>query len=126
MLKTIEEFGNIIDDFWKSKQGTGRSKEMMMQLNDGDVVVFTNSHEAQRIRRICRESFGIDITPVVHAPSHRNIEELLHTIRFHHSKGEHNKIILDHSFIEGYIMSRLRTELNRLHEVEQHIQIERL
>lgn len=46
--------------YFQASRRTGRTTSLVESLKDGDRVIFTNSNEADRVKRICYE-LGIKI-----------------------------------------------------------------
>ena len=78
-------------------RGTGRTKHMVSQLQGGDVVVFKQSQEGDRVRRLCREA-GFDIEVRVVDPGRPyEVYEKVQALR-----GVGGRVLFDHTWVEEY------------------------
>lgn len=90
----------------QSARRTGRTTSLLESLKDGDRVVFIDSREADRIRRLCKER-GLDVECIVLPPEqpHRLLERGM-------SSG---RTLFDHSWVERYYihaMERCQEEID--------------
>jgi hypothetical protein len=85
----------LVDIYFKSARGTGRTKTLIEHIKDGDLVIFTNLREAERVRRLCELERGIKIKYIVINP--KNPEQI-----FEKTYWYQGRIIFDHSWIEEF------------------------
>ena len=85
----------LVDIYFKSARRTGRTKTLIEHVKDGDLVIFTNLREAERVRRLCEFERGIKIKYIVINP--KNPEQI-----FEQTGGHQGRIIFDHSWIEEF------------------------
>lgn len=84
---------SMIQMYTISARGSGRTTEMINSLKDGDRVYFTESREAERVGRMCRER-KLEITCVVIPVSNPG-----RIFEYPTSKG---RSVFDHRWVEEY------------------------
>lgn len=57
----------IMKIYFTFSRRTGRTTRMVAGLRDGDKIVFTNTNEAKRVYRLCREA-GLKVQIIVCSP----------------------------------------------------------
>lgn len=93
-----------INTYFISARQSGRTTSLIESLKDGDRVVFNNSREADRVKRLCVER-GLNIEVLI-----INTGDFPSTLFQHHTpKG---RTILDHSLVEDLY----RKAINSVHD----------
>ena len=82
---------------FQASRGTGRTYAMLRCLHDGDLVVFKDHREANRVKRLAKE-MGYEIQTLVCSP--RRPEEI-----FRNRGTLQGQLMLDHSWLEDYYLS---------------------
>lgn len=98
----------MINVYYESARGTGRTSLLIDNLRSGDRVVFMNAKEAKRVQRLCMDK-GIKIEIIITDP--RTPERIFERGR---SKA---RTFFDHGFIEQYyiyLIERAQDILDRL------------
>ncbi|MGH1371168.1 MAG: hypothetical protein ACRBBW_03975 [Cellvibrionaceae bacterium] len=94
--------------FFRTARGTGRSTSLLESLKHGDRVIFKDSKEAERFRRLASER-DLDISCIPISPSSP------HKI-FDYPPSE-GRTLFDHSWLEDFYLSKIEgceSEIDRL------------
>lgn len=105
--------------YFRSARQTGRTTALIERVRDGDAIGFTNSREAERVRRLCLGQ-GKRIECVVF-DSNRMEFRNLEGKRF-------NRLFFDHGLIEQLYMDaidRTRREIDQCEAQYSNIPLER-
>jgi len=102
-----------IDMYIFISRRTGRTLSMINSLKSGDRVVFTNSQEANRVRRICEERGIQDVHFKVCDP--RNVKDMFN---YGTSQG---RTIFDHSWVEQYYIQVIEQAIRDIDSLEVNL-----
>lgn len=97
---------------FQQSRGSGRTTELLHSLKDGDRVVFTNSTESERVKRLANE-MGIRIETQVIDPSRPDRLTEFGTPAGH--------LILDHSWVEAYYMHALEEAGRSIDRIQREL-----
>ena len=92
--------------YLQSARRTGRTTSLVESVKDGDRIIFADSREADRVKRLCLER-GIEVDCIVIDP--RNPERL-----FEHGTPQ-GRAVFDHSWVEQYYLeavSRAKSDID--------------
>jgi len=95
--------------YFQSSRRTGRTTSLVDSLKDGDVVVFLNEREGQRVKSLCKDR-GVDIEIVVCNPA---MPERLFT---QYAPLGDERFLFDHSWVEAFYMraiDRAQNDIDR-------------
>lgn len=103
--------------FRECARRTGRTTRFVAQLRDGDVVVFDDVREAQRVRRLCQER-GTAIDTRVIDPRHGlpSPGEVIGG-----RLGSTVRVLFDHGWVEAYHDGEIREACARLEGFRKHV-----
>jgi hypothetical protein len=109
--------GNAIraatDMYIFTSRRTGRTLSMVNSLKSGDRVVFTNSQEANRVRRLCEERGIQDVHFEVCDP---------HNVRDMFNRGtSQGRTIFDHSWVEAYYIQVIEQAVKDIDSLEVNL-----
>ena len=94
--------GNALKDcaqiYFTSARNTGRTTALVESLKTGDRVVFCNSKEADRVKRLAKER-GVEISVLVVPPADPG------KIFTHGSLSRDGRCIFDHSWLENFYLN---------------------
>ncbi|HEY3432535.1 MAG TPA: hypothetical protein VGK09_08305 [Rhodocyclaceae bacterium] len=94
--------------YFQSSRRTGRTASLVESVKDGDRVVFADSKEAERVRRLCLER-GVTVECIVIDPKESE--------RVFERGTSNGRTIFDHSWVEQrYLQSleRIQMEIDHL------------
>lgn len=84
--------------YFRSSRQTGRTLSLIESVKDGDCVCFTNSREAERVKRMCKERGVVIDTIVVNPKEPHGVFE----------RGTaQGRMIFDHTWIEEYYLDAI-------------------
>ncbi len=83
----------MTNGYFQSARRTGRTTSLVESVKDGDRIVFADSKEAERVRRLCLER-GVEVDCIVVEP--RTPERV-----FERATSE-GRTIFDHSWVEKF------------------------
>lgn len=96
--------------YFRQSRLTGRTTSLVESVKDGDRIVFANSHEAERVRRLCRER-EVDVTCMVVDPS---TPERLFEVGT--SEG---RTIFDHGWVEQHYINAIEAARSQIDHLER-------
>ena len=102
----------VMTVYFISARSSGRTTALIESVKNGDRLVFTNQHEAQRVKQLCWER-GVTVECIVIDPRGASQIYLLPSLR-----GE-GRTIFDHTWIEHFYMAALETTEEKLAELER-------
>jgi len=97
--------------YFQSARRTGRTTSLVESVKDGDRIVFTDSREAERVRRLCQER-GVQINCIVVDP--KAPERV-----FERSTSE-GRTIFDHSWVEQMYMQAIERTQQEIDHLERN------
>jgi hypothetical protein len=103
--------------YFASARRTGRTTSLVESLHDGDRVVFTNSREADRVKRMCKDR-GVKITTVVIDP-----KEPTRLLEYGYSHS--GRTVLDHTWVEQYYSNSLENTFKELTNFQREMSSDR-
>lgn len=90
----------VVLTYFQTSRGTGRTVSLVESVKDGDRVIFSNTREAERVRRLCLER-GVSVDCVVVNPNNP-------TDIFRHAPSPNGtRTLFDHSWVEQYYMQAI-------------------
>lgn len=81
---------------FNAARGTGRTNAILRSLHDGDLVVFKDRRESERVKRAAKE-MGVEIQTLVCDP--RRLEKI-----FEGRGTLQGQLVFDHSWLEEYYL----------------------
>jgi len=90
----------------RSSRGTGRTTTMLNSLQNGDIVVFADTRETERVRKLIRR-MHLDVKCITVSPDHPN--------RLFERPPCNGRVFFDHSWVENWY-------LNAMHSAEKDLQ----
>jgi len=91
---------SVVSVYFLSARRTGRTVSMLESIKDGDRIIFANSKEADRIKKLFHEYDLTDIECIVADP--KTPERLLE-----HGTNQ-GRTIFDHSWVEEYYLHSIK------------------
>lgn len=92
---------------------TGRTTRMIYSLRPGDMVVFTNNREADRVARLCEERGVKDICFVVCDPKYPG--------KLFNYGTQQGRCIFDHSWVEDYYQLAIEKVQNDIDSLQNEL-----
>lgn len=89
--------------YFSTARRMGRTTQMIDSLRDGDVIVFAERREADRVKRLCMDRGLVDVKTVVVDPKHPLDPET----GMHHPTHEGGRRVLDHLWVEQFYLNAL-------------------
>ena len=89
----------MLHTYISTSRQTGRTTSLVESLKDGDRVVCTNSKEAERLQRLCRErELKVDCIVVDPASPHRLMER----------RPSEGRTVFEHTWVEAYYLAAVQ------------------
>lgn len=85
--------------YFQSARATGRTTMMLEMLKNGDRIVFYNSREADRVKRLLRER-NLNVECIIAPPD--NLDRL-----FEHGTSQ-GRTVFDHTWIERFWLRQIK------------------
>lgn len=87
--------------YFRASRQTGRTTALIESLKSGDMVVFIDSREAERVKRLCLEK-GVNIKTIVLDPKEPQ------RIFDRGSVSGDGRCVFDHSWVEQYYLNAIK------------------
>jgi hypothetical protein len=100
---------SMLTVYLTSSRRTGRTLSMVESVKDGDRIIFTNSLEAGRVKRLLQER-KVDVECRVMAVHENPLS------KFGTAQG---RTIFDHTWVEEYYAREIEEAMNRLDHLER-------
>ena len=84
---------SVAEVYFRSARRTGRTSSLVASVKNGDCIIFIDSREADRVKRLCRER-GVEVECIVIDP--KQAEQV------YERKPLPGRTIFDHSWVEQY------------------------
>lgn len=96
----------MVNVYFRGSRQTGRTVQMVESVSDGDRIIFSNSKEAERVRRMLAErNKNVECVVV----SHLDRFDLLHTLGT--SQG---RTVFDHGWVEGFYRQEIEQRIKEI------------
>lgn len=96
---------SVLEIYFRSGKGTGRTTSLVQSVKDGDRVVFVDIRQARQFERLCKER-GVE--PETHScpasEAHRLVDRP--------SVPGYGRLILDHVWVEEYLRQAMQQACN--------------
>jgi hypothetical protein len=89
---------SIAQVYFRSARQSGRTTSLVESVKDGDRIVFADSVEAERVRRLCLER-GVTVKCIVAEPKNPG--------RVFERGTSEGRTLFDHSWVERYYLSAI-------------------
>ncbi|CAL9975523.1 hypothetical protein VPHD273_0082 [Vibrio phage D273] len=97
--------------FQETARQTGRTREMLDDLSNGDCVIVPSANHINYIQSMARKK-GLNIRVEVVSPSMLDISNL---------RAIKGQVVFDHAFVEQYFDNELLSSEYRLKELSEHL-----
>lgn len=96
--------------YCQSARRTGRTTSLVESVKDGDRIVFTNSKEAEHVRRLCLER-GVQVEVMIAEPHQQE--------RVFERGTPEGRTLFDHSWVEQYYLNAIERAQREIDHLER-------
>lgn len=96
--------------YFRSARGTGRTESLIKSVKDGDCICFSDSKEAKRVERLCKER-GVKVSCIVDDPKYPS-----RVLKYRSTSG---RMLFDHTWIEKYYLLAIENAQKEIDGLQQ-------